>query len=320
MFKRACILGFSCLLAACGGGGGGSADVPAYQPSSPGQGDVPGITVVDLTAGLVAPQFMVFNETDRFLYVADRTISATRVEGTVRKINVAGGAPVATTSVNEPVGVAFDGAGRFFVTGRNPDSSSGLMQMNLTAPWTLTDQVLVGNPAGVVFKPTGYGYLANGSDKVTVLSAGIPPITIDGTPNGLAYADGYVYVTRFNAGANGVSRFATADSSPQVFASSTNFNGPTAIAVRTTPFELYVVNTKGAYSERSVLAISASGSVRVFLSAQNPDHKLCAPGGVAIDNSASPAVLYIANGACPGAPDYNTNYAGKVLKVALPAP
>ena len=310
------------LLAACGGGGGGSGDAPAYQPSSPGQRDVLGITVDDLTEGLVAPQFMVFNEIDRSLYVADRTFTATRVEGTVRKINVDGGAPEATASVNEPVGVAFDGAGRFFVTGRNPVSSSGLMQMNLTAPWALTDQELVRNPAGVVFKPTGYGYLANGSDKVTVLSAGIPPITIDGTPNGLAYADGYVYVTRFSAGANGVSRFATAGSSPQVFASSTYFNGPTAIAARTAPgggalAELYVVNAKGDYSERSILKISADGSVSVFLSAQNTQHKLCAPGGVAINNMVTPAVLYIANGSCVGSA--NEAQAGKVLKVVLPA-
>lgn len=316
MFKRAWILCLSCLLTACGGGGGG--ETSTYQASNPGQGDttVTGPQVQGVTTGLVAPQFMVLK--DAFLYIADRTVSADRLDGTVRKLSIAGGAMTSTADVNAPVGVAFDAGGGFFVTGSNPDSSSGLMQMSLSAPWGLTDQLLINSPAGVVFKPGGYGYLANGSDKVTVLTSGLAPITITGTPNGLAYADGYVYVTRYNAGANGVSRFSTADSMPQVFATSTYFNGPTAIAVRTTPFELYVVNTKGAYSERSVLAISANGNVRVFLSAQNPAHKLCGPGGVAIDNSASPAVLYIANGACPGSD--NTDHAGKVLKVSLPTP
>lgn len=322
MFKRAWILGWCGLLAACGGGGGGSIDVPVYQASSPGQGNVAVTTVDTVASGLVAPQFMVFK--DGFLYVADRTTSATQLDGTVRKIDATHGSSQAIGSVQGPVGVAFDASGNFFVTGTNPGSWTGLMSMRLS-DGQLTNKVVGTSPSGVVFDldsgAGAYGYFVDGSGKVVVLTSGFVPVgsgvSIAGTPNGLAYAGGYVYVTRYDGAANGVSRVSTTGSQSDVFANSTFFNGPTAIAVRTSPLELYVVNTKGDYSERSILKISADGSVSVFLSAQNTQHKLCAPGGVAIDNTVTPAVLYIANGSCAGST--NAAQAGKVLKVVLPA-
>ena len=263
--------------------------------------------------GLVAPQFMVY-QSNR-VYVADRTISATNLAGTVRQIDVTNGVSTAIGSPRGPVGVAFAPAGAFFVTGTNPLGQTGLMQMTVPGG-ALTDRVQGRSPAGVVFEPGGYAYFVDGSGDVMVLDSGLQAIrnvSFTGNPVGLAYMNNNVYVTLYSAGANALYRFLKTGTQATLFASSTYFNQPTAIAARSSADELYVVNSGGSYEERSILKVSADGTVTPFLSAQNTSHKLCSPSGVAVDDANS--VLYVANGACPGS--LNAAHAGKVIKVAL---
>ena len=317
MFKRVSIITLSVLLQACGGGGGGgggaTSDTSAYQASSPGQGDSAVTAVQELATGLVAPQFMALS--DGFLYVADRTTTAEVLDGTVRKVDTRNGNRTAIGSVRGPVGVAFSNTGALFVTGTNPISQPGLMAMVLPSG-TLVDKVQGRSPAGVAFEPGGYAYFVDGSGNVVVLDSGLSyvrNIGIAGDPVGVAYANNYVYVTLYNGGANALYRFLRSGTMAAPFASSTFFNRPTAIAARSSVGELYVVNSGGTYEQRSILKVTADGTVTPFLSAQNTTHQLCAPSGVAVDDAN--AVLYIANGSCPGSA--NAVHAGKLLKVAL---
>ena len=300
------------LVTACGGGGGGGAPA-ADVVTPPGFGDTT-LTPTEVYSGLISPQFMTFN--NGFLYVADRTVSSSNATGTIRKINPSNQAMTALGTINSPVGVAFDSSGYLYATGGNPNSGTGLLLVN-TGNGSLTDKVLGLNPAGVAFDGSGYGYVADLSGKVVVLDSGFSQVgqgvSISSSPNGVVFTGGNAYVTRYGGGNQGVYKFQTPTNAASLFASSTYFNNPTAIAVRTNPLQFYVVNTGGAYSERSILKISADGSsVTTFLSATTQAHKLCAPTGIAIDGND----FYFANSSCSGFT--NSSYAGKIFKVTLP--
>ena len=303
------------MLASCGGGGGGGGGGAGYQAQDPGSGDGT-VRATAVVAGLVSPQMMTVRA--GMLYVADRTVSASDERGTIRVIdpNLLTSTPLGV--IYSPVSVAFSGT-TLLATGKNPTSGrTGVIEIN-QATQALTDRFQATYPAGLTFDTAGYGYVADDlGAKVLPFTSGYNAVgsgvAVSSCPSGVAYDGGYVYVTRCGGGAAGVYRFASPSGAASAFATSSYFNQPTAIAVRTTPqLEFYVVNTGGTVDERSILKISADGSsVQPLLSAKTLAHGLCAPTGLAIEGN----TLYFANSSCTGSA--NAVNAGKVMRVTLP--
>ena len=187
----------------------------------------------------------------------------------------------------------------------------------------VTEKVTGLNPSGLVIDGSSYSYVADSSgSNVLRYNPGfssIPSISVAGQPVGLGYdsATNAVFITRYSGGNQALYRLSTtANPATAVpYATSTYFNRPNAIAVRTSPLEIYVVNTGGNSNDRSILKISNNGAtVETYLSASNPSHKLCNPMGIATDG----ANLYIANSSCSdGYSPSNTSYANSLLKVAF---
>jgi hypothetical protein len=88
---------------------------------------------------------------------------------------------------------------------------------------------------------------------------------------------------------------------PTAFATSSLFNNPIGIAVRSSYKEVYVANTgtTAGDTDSSILKITYDSSgnataVTTFLSGTSTSSMLCGPVGLAINGN----VLYISNGTC----------------------
>ena len=314
-FLVGCVFIASQLVACGGGGGGGSPDVtPVVTPPGPG-GTTVTASVIGSAGQLVNPQHMTYQGGD--LYLVDRTNGIT---GTVKKFSTSGNQIGSDIGVIEyPVGVAFDSSANMYVTGRKPSAGTGVLQV--ASNGTVTEKVIGLNPSGLVIDSSSYTYVADPTgSNVLRYTAGFGSssnISTTGQPVGLAYdsATSAVFITRYSGDIQGVYRFSTTANpvTAVLYASSSYFNQPDAIAVRASPLEIYVVNTGGNSSQRSVLKISNNGStVETYLSATNANHKLCNPTGIATDGVS----LYIVNSTCSdGYSPSNTGYAKSLLKV-----
>lgn len=303
-------------LTGCGGGGGGSAPQEIVV-TAPGNGVATNPVTVLINSLLTNPRHMALY--GNALYVADVTDTATG-DGHIKVFNLSNNTVgSAIGPVISPVGIAFKSSGELFVTGTNPTSGrTGILQLSGNS---VTEKVTGINPAGLLFDGSSYAYVADiSANRVLVYDNGFAAASysapISNMPSGVAFDGTYIYATRFQGGNQGVYRFSVSGNSAVggVFATSTYFNAPNAIAVRTaTRKEIYVVNTGGAANMRSVLKISEDGqTVTPFLSASNSDHKLCGPTGIVIEGN----YLYVANSTCSGS--VNTAYAGALLQIQLP--
>ena len=302
------------MLASCGGGGGGGGSAGGTSDNSQNNADG---SISEVFSGLVSPQMM--TAYSGVLYVADRVSPTSGVTGTIRVIYPDKQATNKTLgTVDSPVSPSFRKAS-LFTTGTNPISYTGVLLVDQSVG-TLTNYIQVSDPAGLVFDERDVGYVSDPSSGGVfyfVDNSNKTRISVGESPSGLAYHDGYVYVTRWAATANddALYRFqAGAGASASSFAKSTLFKQPNPIAVRQTPqVEFYVANTGGTVNDRNILKVSADGgTVQIFLNAANPSHKVCSPTGLAIDGS----TLYFANSTCAGS--VNAAYAGKVMRVTLP--
>jgi DNA-binding beta-propeller fold protein YncE len=313
-------LGLSCLflsivLMGCGGGGG-SAGADSPQNNTTTTVDV---FVSAANSSLSYPKLMAFFGSD--LYVVDASSAVSPANGTVVKFNSAGVRQSSIGSFIDPVGIAFFTNGTTFVTGRNPIAGTGLLELN-RGSGAITDRVTSINPYGIAINTTSNAaiYVAAPADnKVYVYNSAFNSIVAGGiavanAPTGVAFdsVQSKIYVTRHDGGNNGVDQIDTVSSVVTAFATSSLFDKPNGIAVRSSPNEIYVVNTGTTEAQSSVLKISSDGAtVTTFLSASNAAHKLCSPIGAAISGND----LYVVNGNCTASP--NNTYARAILKIRL---
>jgi hypothetical protein len=317
-----CVTFLSACLAACGGGGGAAAEDSVEMVTPPGQGELAATVAVIGAAGqLVSPQHMTYYGGNLYLVDVTSQVGSTGV-GTVKKFNTSGVLQASIGTIENPVGVAFDTAGTMFVTGKKPSAGQGVLQVDTNG--TVTEKKTGLNLSGLVIDGSSYTYVAAYSlGKVLSYNAGFvsgSDIAVSNQPVGLGYdsVGNGIFITRFSGGSQGLYRFSTT-ASPVVataYATSSYFNQPNAIAIRTSPsLEIYVVNTGGRSDQRSILKISSNGAVvETYLSATNVAHKLCNPTGIATDGSN----LYIANSTCSdGYSPNNTGFANSLVKVTF---
>lgn len=309
----------SAVLTGCGGGGGGST-----QDAAPGGGSTTTVNVfvTGANSGLSYPKLMAFLGSD--LYVVDANSATSPATGTVVKFDSAGVRQSSIGSFIDPVGIAFFSNGTTFVTGRNPLAGTGLLELNRSTGG-ITDRITNINPYGIAINTVNNDAIyvaAPSANKVYIYNSAFSSVgTVGGVsvangPTGLAFdsAQSKIYVTRNDGGTHGVDQIDTTSvsSAAVAFATSALFDKPSGIAVRSTPHEIYVVNTGTTETQSGVLKISSDGSsVTQFLTAANADHKLCSPVGAAISGND----LYIINGNCTASP--NNAYARAILKVPL---
>lgn len=307
-------------LVGCGGGGGSPSQNGAQGSSS--TTTTVNVFVTGANSSLSYPKLMAILGTD--LYVVDADSAASPATGTVEKYNSAGVRQSNIGSFIDPFGIAFFSNGTTFVTGRNPGANTGLLELN-RATGAITERFININPYGIAINTSNNDAIyvaAPAANKVYIYNSAFSSV---GTPGGVAVANGptglvfdsaqsKIYVTRNDGGNNGVDQIDTTSvsSAAVAFATSALFDKPIGIAVRSSPHEIYVVNSGSTEAQSSVLKISSDGStVTTFLTAANADHKLCSPVGAAIkDND-----LYIVNGNCTSSP--NNTYARAILKVSL---
>ncbi len=318
------ILGFAGLLlsfALVGCGGGGGAAGTGSQQNNPVTTTVD-VFVSAANSSLSYPKLMAFFGSD--LYVVDASSAASPANGTVAKFNSAGVRQGSIGSFIDPIGIAFFTNGTTFVTGRNPIAGTGLLELN-RGNGVISDRVININPYGIAINISNNDAIyvaAPAANKVYIYNSAFNSIgTVGGVavangPTGLAYdsARSKIYVTRHDGGNNGVDQIDTTSvsSAATAFATSALFDKPSGIAVRSSPHEVYVVNTGTTEAQSSVVKISSDGtSVTTFLTASNAAHKLCSPIGAAISGND----LYVVNGNCTTSP--NNAYARAILKIAL---
>ena len=313
------LLFISTVLAGCGGGGG-----TAGQDNPSGGNLTLNVSVFTTGAdsGLNYPKLMAFLGSD--LYVVDANSAASPATGTVAKFNSTGVRQSSIGSFIDPFGIAFFSNGTTFVTGRNPISGTGLLELNRSTG-AITDRITNINPYGIAINTLSNDAIyvaAPSASKVYVYNSAFNSVgTVGGVsvangPTGLAFdsARSKIYVTRSEGGIHGVDQIDTTSVSSLAvaFATSALFDKPSGIAVRNSPHEIYVVNKGTTEAQSGILKISSDGSsVTQVLTAANADHKLCSPVGAAISGND----LYIVNGNCTASP--NNTYARAILKVPL---
>jgi len=283
---------------------------------------------------------MYFDEATNLLYVVDgdSNLCNAGTYGRIRKFNgITGAYQSSYGGANDilcPTGVVVLN-GQVFATGKIPSGRSGLINMSVLpyASIASADQLGYGLAVSNNRLFMSYDNLVAGS--VVVYDKNSPPSwknsetvnpnLING-PVGMAYDPaGYIYVTHRDSGIGqtigvskintvinaGTSQYASSD-----FANSNLFDKPSGIAVRSSPREVYVVNTGSTESQAGILKISTDGNgnstgVSTFLTASNLSSKLCSPVGIAIGGNN----LFISNGKCPTTG--NSAYASTILKIAL---
>ena len=277
---------------------------------------------------------MIFN--GDYLYVVDSAAATGAVVGRVRKFYSLSGAYVTTVIAiggaadqqNSVYSVAVNN-GNIFVTGT--DNSGGLTGtglINLTSNTSNKTGLNINSPYGLAIDPDPVNpriYISDiggTGNKVAIYDiAASPPTqttpakTVASNPVGLAYdSSGYIYVTTQTGGSDGVYKIPTSSPyTPSAFANSSLFKMPNGIAVRSSPKEIYVVDTGTTDTNSSVLKISSDGlTVTKFLDGASSSSMLCSPIGAAINDN----VLYISNGLCLSS-NVNYPYAKSVIKVTL---
>ena len=320
------------LLSGCGGGGGGSSSSSSSYTATPSVFINSSTINNAVTLGFLRQ--MIFN--GDYLYVVDSAAATGAVVGRVRKFNSSSGAYVTTVIAtggaadqqNSVYSVAVNN-GNIFVTGT--DNSGGLTGtglINLTSNTSNKTGLNINSPYGLAIDPDPVNpriYISDiggTGNKVAIYDiAASPPTqttpakTVASNPVGLAYdSSGYIYVTTQTGGSNGVYKIPTSSPyTPSAFANSSLFKMPNGIAVRSSPKEIYVVDTGTTDTNSSVLKISSDGlTVTKFLDGASSSSMLCSPIGAAINGN----VLYISNGLCLSS-NVNYPYAKSVIKVTL---
>ena len=311
-----------------GGGGGGSSSSSSTYTASPSVFISSASINNVVTLGFLRQ--MVFD--GNFLYVVDSAAATGAVVGRVRKFNASTGAYVSTVIANGGVADQQNSVysvavynGNIFITGTdNSLGATGTGLINLTSNTANKTGAGLASPYGLAIDPTPANpriYVSDvggAANKVAIYDiAASPPTlatskTVGSNPVGLAYdSSGFIYVTTQTGGVDGVWKISTSSPyTPSVFANSSLFKMPNGIAVRSSPKEIYVVDTGTTDTNSSVLKISSDGSaVTTFLSGSNTSSMLCGPIGAAISGN----TLYIANGTCIA----NNAYAKSVIKVTL---
>lgn len=313
------------LLSGCGGGGGSSGSSSSYTAS-------PSVFINSSTISNVVSlgylRQMFFDGT--YLYVANSTDAdqTTSNGGKVYKFNTSG-AYVSTigSSMKWPFSVGVYNSNVFAVATDTVGGNSGLINLSASTTPVVT---ALSSPYGLGIDSTngrvfisdiGSGTYANG---VVIYNIGsytsvVASVTVGSKPSGLSYdsALGYMFVTRYSGGTAGVWKISTtAPYTASAFATSSLFNNPIGIAVRSSYKEVYVANTgtTAGDTDSSILKISYDSSgnataVTTFLSGTSSSSMLCGPVGLAINGS----TLYISNGTCTT----NSAYAKSVIKVTL---
>ena len=313
-------------LSGCGGGGGGSSSSSSTYTASPSV--FINSSTISNVVSLGYLRQMFFDGT--YLYVvnstdADQTSSS---GGKIYKFDTSG-AYISSigTSIKWPFSVSVFNSNVFTVATDTVGGNSGLI--NLTSSTTPVVTAL-SSPYGVGIDSTnsrvfisdvGSGTYADG---VVIYNVGsytsvVASVTVGSKPSGLAYESslGYMFVTRYSGGTAGVWKISTASPyTASAFATSSLFNNPIGIAVRSTYKEVYVANTgtTAGDTDSSILKITYDSSgnataVTTFLSGTSTSSMLCGPVGLAINSN----VLYISNGTCTT----NSAYAKSVIKVTL---
>ena len=316
-------------LSGCGGGGGSSSSSSTYTAS-------PSVFINSSTISNVVSlgylRQMFFDGT--YLYVVNSDSSDySGTIGNVYQFNTSG-AYVSTisSSMKWPYAVSVYNS-NVFVTGKSTVGSLGIGLINLTSS---TTPVVTGLPSvyGVgVDSTNGYIYISDVGSNLTnniviydIKTTGTPAsptsigsVNVTSSPSGFAYDSslGYMFVTRYSGGTAGVWKISTASPyTASAFATSSLFNNPIGIAVRSTYKEVYVANTgtTAGDTDSSILKITYDSSgnataVTTFLSGTSTSSMLCGPVGLAINGN----VLYISNGTCTT----NSAYAKSVIKVTL---
>jgi len=319
------LLSITSLLNGCGGGGGASSSSSTTTSCTQAS---PCVFSSGVTMNYLRNMF--FDATNNLLYVVDGDTNTCTANsyGHIRVFNGDTGAYQNTyggaTDVLCTNAVAISN-GNVFTTGTTPIlNTAGLINMSSgvytnravlnQAGYGLT---VANNQLFMAYDNLGSVVVYNNTVPTPSLVPLVPAITPGNGPTGLAYdAAGYVYVTTFTGGNAGVSKINTATYAVSVFANSSLFDKPNGIAVRSSPREVYVVNTGTTESQAGVLKISTDGNgnstgVSNFLSASTLTSKLCSPVGIAISGNN----LFIANGKCPTTG--NNAYASTILKIAL---
>ena len=321
---------FASLLNGCGGGGGGSS---SSSTSTSCTQSSPCVFSSGVTMNYLRNMF--FDATTNLLFVVDGDTNTCTANsyGHIRVFNGETGAYQNTyggaTDVicTNGVAVLYDNLGNWnvFTSGTTPiANTAGLINMSTgvytnravisQAGYGLT---VANNKLFMAYDNLGTVVVYNNSLPTPSLVPLVPAIAPGNGPTGLAYdSAGYVYVTTFTGGNAGVSKINTTSYAVSAFANSNLFDKPNGIAVRSTPREVYVVNTGTTESQAGILKISTDGNgnstgVSTFMSASDLSSKLCSPVGIAISGNN----LFIANGKCPTTG--NNAYASTILKVAL---
>ena len=311
------------ILSGCGGGGGGASNT-SPTTSNPSVF----ISSSSINNAVTLGYLRQMSISGGYLYVVDSLSANGAVTGRIRKFDASSGAYIKTEIAsggsadqqNAVYSVAVNG-NDIYITGT--DNSAGLTGtgvINLNSSTSNLTAAALQSPYGLVVGNNKLFVTDIGGtgDKVVIYNVTVSPptlissITVATNPVGLAYdSSGFVYVTTQTAGTNGVYKISA--SSPytvSAFANSSLFKNPNGIAVRTSPNEIYVVDTGTTDTNSSVLKISADGStVTKLLDGADSSSMLCAPIGAAISGN----VLYISNGTCTA----NSSYAKSVIKVTL---
>jgi DNA-binding beta-propeller fold protein YncE len=313
-------------LSGCGGGGGGSSSSSSTYTASPSV--FINSSTISNVVSLGYLRQMFFDGT--YLYVVnsadvDQTTSS---GGKIYKFDTSG-AYVSSigTSIKWPFSVSVFSGDVFAVATDTVGGNSGLINLSSSPTPVVT---ALSSPYGVGIDSTnsrvfisdvGSGTYADG---VVIYNIGsytsvVASVTIGSKPSGFAYDSslGYMFVTRYSGGTAGVWKISTTSPyTASAFATSSLFNNPIGIAVRSSYKEVYVANTgtTAGDTDSSILKITYDSSgnataVTTFLSGTSTSSMLCGPVGLAINGN----VLYISNGTCTT----NSAYAKSVIKVTL---
>ncbi len=264
-----------------------------------------------------------------YLYVSSSLDAAQNTSdgGAIYKFNTSGAlVSTVSSSIRWPNSVAVYGSNVLVAATDNSLANSGTGLINVS---TNSTPVLSAFSSiyGVGVDGSGKVYVSDvgdGVNNVTVYTIGtwgttVATIPIGLKPSGFAYDSslGYMYVTRYSGVTAGVWKISTTSPyTASAFATSSLFNNPIGIAVRSSYKEVYVVNTgtTAGDTDSSILKITYDSSgnataVTTFLSGTSTSSMLCGPVGLAINGN----VLYISNGTCAT----NSAYAKSVIKVTL---